>query len=78
VPSRLALAADFVTALQNASRRNPASWLPAGMIGKAAGIENPDELAQAVCDAVYAGLVYRRDDNGCVLLTDKGRAAAAD
>jgi len=78
MPSRLALAADFVTALQTASRRNPGSWRPIASIGRAAGITDPDQLEQAARDAERAGLVERWADGTHVLLTAKGRAAAAD
>ena len=73
---RLALATAFVVALNNASCKRPQSWRSAGSIGKAAGIDDPAQLAQAVRDAVTAGLVYHRVDDGFVLLTDKGRLAA--
>jgi hypothetical protein len=73
MPDRLALATAFVAALHAASHKNPASWRPARSIGRAAGIEDPAEFAQAVRDAVNAGLIYHRVDDGYVLLTDKGR-----
>ena len=76
MPDRLSLATAFVAALHAASK-NPGSWWPARSIGHAAGIEDPDQLEQALRDAVTAGLVYRRVDDDCVLLTDKGRLLAA-
>lgn len=78
MPDRLARAAQFVVALQAASHTGGASWRAAGAVGKAAGIEDPDQLAQAVRDAVAAGLIYRRVDDDAVLLTDKGRGVTAD
>ena len=78
MPDRLFQAAAYVTALQTATRKNPQSWRPVASIGRAAGIEDPDQLAQAVDDAVSAGLIYHRVDDGNVLLTDKGRSLAAD
>lgn len=77
MPDRLALATAFVAALHAASRKSPHAWRAARSIGNAAGIEEPGELAQAVRDAVNAGLVYHRVDDGFVLLTDKGRLAAS-
>lgn len=74
MPDRLALATAFVVALHTASRKRPQSWRSARSIGRDAGIEDPAELAQAVRDAVNAGLIYHRVDDGCVLLTDKGQA----
>lgn len=76
-PDRFDRAANFVTTLQAASRRNPGSWRPVASIGRAAGIEDPAELAMALRDAVNAGVVFHRVDDGHVLLTDKGRLAAA-
>lgn len=52
--------------------------VPTSSTGKAAGIEDPAELAQAVRDAVAAGLIYRRVDDDFVLLTEKGRGVTAD
>lgn len=78
MPDRLARAARFVVALQAAARKNPQSWRSAHSIGKAAGIEDPAELGQAVRDAVAAGLIYRQVDDDFVLLTEKGRGVATD
>lgn len=74
---RLALATAFVAALHQTSRKRPQAWRSAGSIGKTAGIEDPSLLAQAIRDAVTAGLVYRRVNDDFVLLTDKGRLLAA-
>jgi len=73
MPSRLSLATAFVAALHAASRRNPHAWRRTRAIGLCAGIEEPEQLSQAVQDAVAAGLVYWRLDDDCVVLTDKGR-----
>lgn len=78
MPDRLFLAAAFVTALQTASRKNPKAWRPIKSIGRDAGIEDPQQLEQAVRDAVSAGLVYRQVADDVVLLTDKGRGLAVD
>lgn len=75
---RLALATAFVAALHAASRKNPGSWRPAKSIGHAAGIEDPAQVAQAVGDAVAAGLIDWRLDDDYVLMTNKGRGIAAD
>ena len=75
---RVARTAQFVVALQAASRGNAGFWRAAASIGKAAGIEDPVQLDQAVRDAVAAGLIYRRVDDDFVLLTDKGRGATVD
>jgi len=77
MPTRLALAANFVTALQAASRRNPSSWRPVASIGRDAGIADPEQLEQAARDAERAGLVERWADGSHVLLTAKGRGVAA-
>jgi hypothetical protein len=77
MPDRLARAAQFVVALQTASRSN-AGWRPVASIGKAASITDPAELEQAARDAEAAGLVDRWADGSHVRLTSKGRAAGAD
>ena len=75
-PDRLALAAKFVTALHDVSRRNPASWRRVSAIGARTGIKG-DKLEQVVADVVAAGLVERRvDEPGLVILTSKGWAIA--
>ena len=38
----------------------------------------PDQLEQALRDAVNAGLIFRRDADDHVLLTNKGRGVAGD
>jgi hypothetical protein len=77
MPSRLARAANFVTALQAASRSN-AGWRPVASIGRDAGIDDPVQLEQAASDAEAAGLVERWADGSHAKLTAKGRAAVAD
>jgi len=73
---RLNCAASFVARLFTLSRGSPKAWLRADVVGQSAGIVGP-QLEQAVADAVQAGLVDRCvDDNGLVLLTDRGRALA--
>lgn len=73
---RLACTSAFVAALYGLSRRTPRAWRRADAVGRSARIE-AKRLAQAVADAVQAGLVDRRvDEPGLVLLTDRGRALA--
>jgi hypothetical protein len=73
---RLATAAAFVTALFDLSRSSPRAWRRAGAVGRSAGIAG-QQLEQAIADAVLAGLVDRRvDDGALVLLTSRGRALA--
>ena len=75
-PKRLACAATFVTALFDVSRHSPRSWRRADAVGRSAGIVG-QQLDQAIADAVQAGLVDRRvDDGALVLLTSRGRALA--
>ena len=73
---RLATAAAFVTALFALSRHSPRAWRRADAVGRSAGIAG-QQLEQAIADAVLAGLVDRRvDDGALVLLTNRGRALA--
>jgi hypothetical protein len=73
---RLATAAAFVTALFDLSRHSPRAWRRADAVGRSAGIAG-QQLEQAIADAVQAGLVDRRvDDGALVLLTSRGRALA--
>ena len=73
---RLATAAAFVTALFALSRHSPRAWRRADAVGRSAGIAG-QQLEQAIADAVLAGLVDRRvDDGALVLLTSRGRALA--
>ena len=73
---RLACAAAFVARLFTVSRRTPRAWRRTDAVGKSAGIVG-QRLEQAVADAVRAGLVDRRvDDGALVLLTGRGRALA--
>ena len=80
MPSRrratLATAAAFVTALFDLSRHSPRAWRRADAAGRSAGVVG-QQLEQAIADAVQAGLINRRvDDGALVLLTSRGRALA--
>ena len=69
---RLALAAKFVMALHDVSRRNPTSWRRISAIGARTGIKGAD-LERVVADVVAAGLVEQRADDPCVvILTNRG------
>jgi len=73
---RLATAAAFVTALFDLSRHSPRAWRRADAVGRSAGIVG-QQLERTIVDAVQAGLVDRRvDDGALVLLTSRGRALA--
>jgi DNA-binding MarR family transcriptional regulator len=74
---RLKRAAAFVAQLHRFSIVSPHSWRRAESIGRDLGLADAD-LEQAVRDAEQAGFIERRaDDEGLVLLTAKGRAAAS-
>ncbi|GEP60227.1 hypothetical protein [Reyranella soli] len=74
---RLTLATKFVTALYDASRRNPASWRRVSAIGARTGIKG-GQLEQVVSDVVTAGLVEQHvDDARLVILTNEGWAFAS-
>lgn len=73
-PARLKRAAALVVQL---GRNSPRSWRRAESIGPDIGFDGA-ELEQAVRDAVAAGFIERRaDDEGIIILTHAGRAAAA-
>ena len=74
---RLKRAAAFVAQLHRFSIASPHSWRRADSVGRDLGLEAAD-LEQAIRDAEQAGFIERRADNeGLVLLTPKGRAAAS-
>lgn len=74
--SRLERAAALVTQLRKLSARSPRSWRRAHSVGRDIGLEGA-ELEQAMRDADKAGFILRRvDDEGLIILTDAGRAAA--
>ena len=71
-PDHLALVLKFVAALQDVSRRNPASWRRISAIGARTGIKGA-ELEQVVADAIAVGLVDRRvEDPELISLTPRG------
>ena len=74
---RLENAAAFIARLYHLSRYSPHLWRRAESIGAAVGLEG-NVLEQALIDTEDAGLIDRRvDDPGLVLLTKRGRKAAA-
>ena len=74
---RLERAAAFVAQLHRVSAKAPPSWRRAESVGRDVGLADA-HLEQAIRDAEKAGLIERRaDDEGLVLLTAKGRAAAS-
>jgi DNA-binding MarR family transcriptional regulator len=59
------------------SINSPHSWRGAESVGRDAGLADAD-LEQAIRDAEKAGLIQRRsDDEGLIMLTAAGRAAAS-
>lgn len=69
---RLALATKFMTALYDASRRNPTSWRRMSAIGARTGIKGAD-LERVAADVVAAGLVEQRaGDPSLIILTNRG------
>ena len=76
-PTRLKRAAALVAQLHHLSAKSPLSWRRAESVGRDIGLEGA-ELEQAIRDAEKAGFLYRRADNeGLIVLTDAGRAAAS-
>jgi len=74
---RLERAAAFVAQLHRVSIKRPASWRRAENVGRDIGLRGAD-LGQAISDAEKVGFIERRVDNdGLVILTAKGRAAAS-
>ena len=72
----VALAAKFLAALQDVSRRNPASWRRISAIGARTGISGA-QLERIVYVVVTAGLVeHHVNDASLIMLTSKGWAIA--
>jgi DNA-binding MarR family transcriptional regulator len=75
--ARLKRAAASVAQLARVSAKSSHSWRRADAIGRDIGLADAN-LEQAIRDAAKAGLIDRRaDDEGLVILTAKGRAAAS-
>ena len=74
---RLERAAALVARLHRLSTNSPHSWRRADSVGRDIGLDGA-ALELAMRDAEKAGFLERRaDDEGLVLLTAKGRAAAS-
>ena len=74
---RLQRAAAFIAQLHRLSIDSPHSWRRAQAVGSDIGLADAD-LEQAIRDAEKVGFIQRRvDDDGLILLTVKGRAAAS-
>ena len=74
---RLERAAAFVAQLHRLSIKSPHSWRRAENVGRDVGLAGAD-VGQAIRDAEKAGFIERRADNdGLIILTAKGRAAAS-
>jgi DNA-binding MarR family transcriptional regulator len=75
--TRLKRAAAFIAQLHRLSINSPHSWRRAASVGGDIGLADAD-LEQAIRDAEKAGLIQRRaDDEGLIMLTVDGRAAAS-
>ena len=69
-------APPIVAQLHRLSAKSPHSWRRAESVGLDIGLEGA-ELELAIRDAEKAGFIERRaDDEGLIILTAKGRAAA--
>jgi hypothetical protein len=74
---RLQRAAAFIAQLHRLNTSSPNSWRRAERIGRDINLNGP-ALELAIRDAEKAGFIQRRvDDEGLILLTAKGRAAAS-
>jgi hypothetical protein len=74
---RLERAAAFIAQLHRLSAKSPQSWRRAEGVGRDLGLEGA-ELELAIRDAEKAGFKQRRaDDEGLIMLTPAGRAAAS-
>src|SRR4029453_6020726 len=74
---RLQRAVAFVARLHRLNINSPHSWGRAESVGRDAGLADAD-LEQAIRDAEKAGLIQQRsDDEGLIMLTAAGRAAAS-
>jgi DNA-binding MarR family transcriptional regulator len=75
--NRIQLAAAFIVQLHRLSSNGPHSWRRAESVGRDINLDGA-ELELAIRDTEKAGFIQRRADNeGLVILTAKGRAAAS-
>ena len=75
--NRIQRAAAFIAQLYRLSANSPNSWRRAESVGRDINLDGA-ALELAIRDAEIAGFIQRRaDDEGLVILTAKGRAAAS-
>ena len=75
--TRIQRAAAFIAQLYRLRAKAPHSWRRAESVGRDISLADAD-LEQAIRDAEKAGLIQRRaDDEGLIILTAAGRAAAS-
>lgn len=75
--NRIQLAAAFIAQLHRLSSKSPHSWRRAESVGRAINLDGV-ALELVIRDTQKAGFIQRRaDDEGLVILTAKGRAAAS-
>jgi DNA-binding MarR family transcriptional regulator len=75
--NRIQLAAAFIVQLHRLSSSSPHSWRRAESVGRDINLDGA-ALELAIRDTEKAGFIQRRADNeGLVILTAKGRAAAS-
>jgi DNA-binding MarR family transcriptional regulator len=75
--NRIQLAAAFITQLHRLSSHSPHSWRRAESIGRDINLDGA-ALELVIRDTQKVGFIQRRaDDEGRVILTAKGRAAAS-
>jgi DNA-binding MarR family transcriptional regulator len=75
--NRIQLAAAFIAQLHRLSSNSPRSWRRATSVGRGINLDGA-ALELAIRDAEKAGFIQRRaDDEGLIILTAKGQAAAS-
>ena len=75
--NRIRFAAAFIVQLYRLSSNSPHSWRRAKSAGRDINLDGA-ALELAFCDTEKAGFIQRRADNeGLIILTAKGRAAAS-
>ena len=75
--NRIQLAAAFIAQLHRLSSNSPHSWRRAASVGRDINLDGA-ALELAMRDAEKVGFIQRRvDDEGLIILTAKGKAAAS-